>query len=338
VLFVAFAIGSLLVTGCDSGATEAGPRRCNGHPQLCRRSLPEVALAATHNSMSAPLPGWRSFQQDAPIADQLADGIRGLLIDTHYGRRSGNRVRTDFASRAQMRLQSREDGVSPASVQAAERIRQSLLHAGGQREIYLCHSFCELGATPLAPVLEDLRAFVAAHPSEVLAVINQDYVTPADFVAAVRKAGLERFAYTVAAGERWPTLQEMIDSGHRVVFMAENDAGSAPWYGPVYDRAVQETPFSFHRASRLVGSADLAESCRPNRGPAGAPLFLLNHWVTTDPRPLPANAKIVNAYRPLMRRANECRRIRGLLPNLLAVDFYRRGDVFRVADRLNGIR
>ena len=52
-------------------------------------------LAATHNSMSAPGPGWISSEQDRPIAGQLEDGIRGLLIDTHYGDRFANgRVRT----------------------------------------------------------------------------------------------------------------------------------------------------------------------------------------------------------------------------------------------------
>ena len=44
-------------------------------------------LPATHNSMSVPLPGWYSAEQDKPIADQLADGVRGLLIDTHYADR-----------------------------------------------------------------------------------------------------------------------------------------------------------------------------------------------------------------------------------------------------------
>jgi hypothetical protein len=45
----------------------------------------------------------------------------------------------------------------------------------------------------------------------------------------------------------------------------------------------------------------------------------------------------VNAREPLLRRARECARIRGHLPNLLAVDFYRRGDLFAVADELNGV-
>jgi hypothetical protein len=46
----------------------------------------------------------------------------------------------------------------------------------------------------------------------------------------------------------------------------------------------------------------------------------------------------VNAFDPFHKRAQECRRIRGELPNLLAVNFYRRGDLFRVADTLNGVR
>ena len=75
--------------------------------------------------------------------------------------------------------------------------------------------------------------------------------------------------------------------------------------------------------------------CAPNRGPADAPLFLINHWVTTDPAPRPSNAAEVNAYAPLRARARECERIRHHVPNLLAVDFYRRGDVFKVADTLN---
>ena len=37
----------------------------------------------------------------------------------------------------------------------------------------------------------------------------------------------------------------------------------------------------------------------------------------------------------LDRRLAACRRERGLLPNLVAVDFYRQGDLFAVVDRLN---
>ena len=51
---------------------------CDGHAELCDRPLNEVALPATHNSMSVPLPGWYSADAGAPIGAQLHDGIRGL--------------------------------------------------------------------------------------------------------------------------------------------------------------------------------------------------------------------------------------------------------------------
>jgi hypothetical protein len=50
--------------------------------------------------------------------------------------------------------------------------------------MYLCHTFCELGATPLASVLEDIHEFLVTHPADVLVIVNQDYVTPQDLVVA----------------------------------------------------------------------------------------------------------------------------------------------------------
>ena len=46
----------------------------------------------------------------------------------------------------------------------------------------------------------------------------------------------------------------------------------------------------------------------------------------------------MNAYEPLLKRARDCQRIRKHLPNLVAVNFYREGDVFGVVDKLNGLR
>ena len=64
----------------------------------------------------------------------------------------------------------------------------------------------------------------------------------------------------------------------------------------------------------------------------------MNHWVSTDPTPRPSDATKVNAREPLLRRMRECERVRDHLPNLVAVNFYRRGDVFGVVDELNGVR
>jgi hypothetical protein len=168
-------------------------------------------------------------------------------------------------------------------------------------------------------------------------VINQDYVTPADFVAAVNDAGLGELVYRGPTRGSWLTLRQMIDRNQRVVFLAENHAGAAPWYHLAYKQITEETPYHFSRVPQLTTAADLPASCKPNRGPDEAPLFLVNHWITTAPIPLPSQASAVNAYKPLLARARECKSLRKHLPNLLAVNFYRRGDLFRVVDKLNGV-
>jgi hypothetical protein len=325
----------------SGGTTTAAPAKppCNGHDELCERPLDRVALAATHNSMSVPLPGWFSSEQEKPIDDQLRDGIRGLLIDTHYADRLPNgKVRTYFGSREELQRRVKLDGVSPDSVDAALRIRDRLGFSGkGERGMYLCHSFCELGATRLDSVLADLRTFLVANPGAVVVMINQDYVTPEDFVGAVEDADLDEFAYTGPVSGKWPTMREMVDSGERVVFLAENHAGAAPWYHLAYDTITEETPYAFKKVAQLTNADNLDKSCEPNRGPEDAPFFLMNHWITTDPVPLPSNASRVNAYDPLLARAKDCQRTRNHLPNLVAVNFYRRGDLFRVVDTLNGL-
>jgi len=341
-LAAALIAGAVAVFVGSGGTTTASPPPgpCEGHRELCGRSLDAVALPATHNSMSVPLPGWYSEEQDHPIAEQLHDGVRGLLIDTHYADRlDGGKLRTYVGDPEQLRRQAQRDGVSPDAIDAAMRIRERLGFAGeGERGMYLCHSFCELGGTPLGEALDDLHDFLVANPGEIVVVINQDYVTPADFVGAVRDAGLEKLVYRGPVTGRWPTLRRMIDTNQRVVFLAENHAGAAPWYHLAYAGAVQETPYAFSSPGELVDPAQLARSCRPNRGSPRAPLFLVNHWITTDPVPLPSYAEEVNADAVLQRRLRECERLRDHIPHLVAVNFYRRGALFQAVDALNGVR
>ena len=53
--------------------------------------------------------------------------------------------------------------------------------------------------------------------------------------------------------------------------------------------------------------------------------------------PKPSDAQAVNVYEPLLRRVRRCEQIRDHFASLIAVNFYRRGDVFRVADTLNRV-
>ncbi|HEX5133707.1 MAG TPA: hypothetical protein VFX92_14630 [Candidatus Krumholzibacteria bacterium] len=302
---------------------------CNGHPELCDRRFDRVALATTHNSMSAgDIADWMFPNQQKGIRKQLEDGIRGFLIDVHYGVPVGDHVKTilddEVAARAKY-----EEALGKEAVDAAMRMRDRMVgKETGDRDVYLGHGFCELGATRFVDALETIDEFLIANPGEVIAIVIQDEgVTPQDVADCFERSGLIRLVYRGAVTSPWPTLREMVESDQRVVVLAENNAEGVAWYHPAFE-VCQETPYGFKDPSEF--------SNRPNRGGTSGSLLLMNHWIETTPTPLPSNAEIVNAYDFLLKRARACRKERGMIPNLVAVDFYRSGDVVRVVDTLNG--
>jgi hypothetical protein len=317
---------------------------CNGSGALCDRSYDEVATPATHNSMSAASnPGWLFAQQEKGIADQLHDGIRGLLIDAHYGvETQDGTIKTDLSDLDRGERATYEEELGEDALNAALRIRDRIVASPevGDPGVYLCHRFCELGAIPIDQAFGNLRDFLAANPDEVVTVVIEDYVPPADIAASAERTGLIDYIYEGPVGEPWPTLQEMIDSGGRALMMAENEAGGSeyPWYHPAYDELVQETPYSFKKPAQLTDPAKLTASCEPNRGPASAAVFLINHWIDTSPAPKPSNAAIVNTREALLDRIHHCEEQRDLTANLIAVDFYKEGDLFGAVASLNDER
>ncbi len=314
---------------------------CNGSDELCDRAYDEVATPATHNSMSAASnPGWLFAQQELGFADQLRDGVRGLLIDAHYGvETQDGTIKTDLSDLDRGERATYEEELGKDALDAALRIRDRIIDSPevGEPGVYLCHRFCELGAIPIDKAFGNIRDFLAANPDEVLTVVIEDYVAPADIAASAERTGLIDQVYTGPVGEPWPTLQEIIDTGGRALMLAENQAGGAeyPWYHPVYEELVQETPYSFKHPRELTNPDRLTASCEPNRGPADAAVFLVNHWIDTSPAPKPSNAAIVNARDALLDRVHHCERQRDLTANLIAVDFYKEGDVFGAVAELN---
>jgi hypothetical protein len=321
----------------DPGAVArpSGPApACNGFAELCDKALDEVAFAATHNSMSAAEdPEWIAPNQHSGITRQLDDGIRALLIDTHYGSPVGPAVLTDLETDAVTR-EELEDVLGPDLLSLAERLRDELLEAApGEGRPYLCHVLCELGAIELTTALGELRDFLVTHPDEAVILFIEDGVEPDDAATAFERTGLLRYTYAHESGAPFPTMRELIESNQRVVVLAEAQAGGPelPWYHPGFE-LVQETPFEFKSAEELAAAA----SCKPNRGDPESPILQLNNWIE-QPKPSPENARDVNQFKTLIDRIRRCERRRGLDVNILAVDFYDEGDVLGVANRLNGL-
>ncbi len=109
-------------------------RACNGSAALCDRTLDEVVFPSTHNSMSgATEPSWLFANQNDGVSAQLEAGIRGLLIDTHYGIKTKKGVYTVL----QPGGKSREKLAGPLGKEglgALDRIRKNIGYRGGGQE------------------------------------------------------------------------------------------------------------------------------------------------------------------------------------------------------------
>ena len=301
---------------------------CNGSAALCDRTLDQVVFPTSHNSMGgSDVPGWMFPNQNAGIEQQLADGVRGFLIDAHYGEPVGDKVVTELRDEKSA-MAKYEAALGKEGMAAVLRIRDRIAgNEHGPRDVYMCHGFCELGALKLVPVLRDVRTFLVENPGEVLIIVIQDEsVLPRDIERCFRESGLIDFVYRGPARPPWPTLREMVESDQRVVVMAENDTTGVPWYHPAF-AVMQETPYAFDDPSEF--------SNRPNRGGTSGSLMLMNHWIESVPSPKPSDAAIANSHDVLMKRIRAFRRERGRLPNLVAVDFYATGDLISVVRELN---
>jgi hypothetical protein len=309
-------------------AVAGEPGGCNGLRAMCERRLDQVVFAATHNSYAAAdEPGWLFANQRFGIARQLRDGIRALLIDIHLGApdpKSG-RIRTDLDAEGSDRNKVARE-LSPAALRTADRLvgRAGVGRPVGTRRPYLCHTLCELGAEPLDEELRIIRRFLTDNPREVVLLFVEPYVPASTVEEAMRATDLLSEAPVIDPRAPLPTLGELVRADTRLVVLAEEDGGEPPWYLDGF-AFVRDTPLGATRPSQL--------SCSRYRGEADSPLLMLNHWIPPFPPSVTRNQSIGGAF--LRTRVGRCERETGMLPNLLAVDFYERTGVVGIARSLN---
>jgi len=195
-----------------------------------------------------------------------------------------------------------------------------------QGDTYLCHVFCQAGKQRLVDALTTIRKFLEQHRGEVMTFILESHITGEQTAQAFAASGLDQYVHVHAPGEPWPTLREMIDADERLVVFTEAGGGEPAWFMDVWAHT-WETPYHFEE---LVDF-----SCAMNRGTAGSPLFLLNHFLTRV-YGVPELAETVNGTF-LVDRARQCQAESGRLPNFVAVDFYSVGTLFQTTRMLNGL-
>ena len=291
---------STLLQTCARIARSTAPAAtCNGAAELCTRTYDQVTVPMTHNAMSNADDGWTPPNQTHGIERQLADGIRGMMLDLHY-----------YDADANENTAGHIDGKSAAD------------------QVYLCHGPCALGHARLLDGLCTITKFLDANPGEIVSIIFENDVADADTDAVVRASGLADYAYTHPRGTPWPTLRELIDSGKRVVLFEENQGGTPAYLHRAYADEMWDTPYSFMKREEFT--------CALGRGTKTNALFLVNHWLG---RPFAdvALAREVNVTTVLGDRVAQCTTDAGRAPTFVSVDFYDVGDLLGVVRKANGL-
>jgi hypothetical protein len=151
---------------------------CNGNAALCDRLYSNVSEVGAHDS---PFVGFFvTDNQDLSVTAQLNAGIRFLQGQTH---------KNTFG------------------------------------KLHMCHTSCwELDVGHLTVYLTTIREWLDNNPNEVVTLLltNGASVAVDKFAGSFEDSGLTKYVYTppssatVAMGS-WPTLQQMINSGTRLV-------------------------------------------------------------------------------------------------------------------------
>jgi hypothetical protein len=308
-----------------AGATKSQARVCSGSAKLCHRRLNDIAFATSHNAMASSAFGFQDPEQDLTIAEQLKLGVRRLMLDVYTGTPTTDHICTDPTPLKVAQVKRRE-GQKVLDQLVAIRNAQCPPAGGPTAGLYLCHSFCEVGATSFAEQLQQIKAFLRGSPNDVVVLMLEDYSPAADIMQAFRTAGLDKTLVRHKPGDPWPTLGQLTKQGKQLVVFAQHQGGDAPGLLDQYAE-MNETHYSFASSAQFT--------CAANRGPTKARLFLVNHWI--DVTNELAAAQEANAYPLLDARVKQCMHERGHLPNFVAVNYPDQGDLFRVADELNGV-
>jgi hypothetical protein len=304
---------------------------CNGYAQLCSKRLDQVVLAGTHNAMSAAdSPGWFIANQQHGIAKQLDDGLRTFKISTHYGEGKAGNVRTDIKAEGEKANRVSEKLTHEARA-ALQRFSGSVGFgkAKGKREVWLCHTLCELGATNAVGFFSTIRRFLEDNPGNVIALFDEDYVSEASLEEVFKKARLFSHLAVLRVGQQLPTLGQLVRSQHNVlVFTQEPVSGRYPWDMYAFGGFIQDTPLGAVKPKQFT--------CKLSRGLASSPLLMMNNWADVFPPRRSPNLPLVKRSF-IVKRARQCEAERHHIPNLILTDFYDSGDVVGAARILNGL-
>ncbi|KAI4214471.1 MAG: hypothetical protein LQ351_002888 [Letrouitia transgressa] len=289
---------------------------CNGHKELCDRKYSNITHIATHGSAFVGI--MPTENQNVDITAQLDAGIRFLQVQTH---------RNVFG------------------------------------KLSLCHTSCLMeDAGLLEDYLAVIKEWLDKRPQEVVTVLltNSDFheVKGADFEEPFQQSGIVPYAYIPPPPQQigtkresldsWPTLGEMIANGTRLVAFLDKgaDRQRAPYLLNEFSY-FWETPYDTTDSSFAQCVVDRPKELVKFPEAMAARMYIMNHFLDTNIKiggvkvPDRRDAARTNAATgkgSIGVQAELCTRIHGRAPAAILVDYFDKGEVFKVQNVLNGLR
>lgn len=277
--------------------------QCNGYTEYCTRSWSNITTVGSHDS---PFVGDSlSDNQDISVTAQLDLGIRFLQGQTHMA------------------------------------ILGDVLD--------MCHTSCLLeDAGTLTSYLTTIKTWLDANPNEVLTLLltNGDYVDVGNFSASFEAAGLDTYCYVpptspdVLPIDEWPTLQEMIDNGTRLVTFLDYDADMS-----VVPYILDEFSYYFETPYDVTDATfDDCSINRPSGASADGRMYIVNHFLDLDildidipDKAAAAQTNAVSGTGSIGAQASLCESLYGRAPNGILLDWVDIGEPIEAQDVLNGV-
>ncbi|RCH99607.1 hypothetical protein CU097_008476 [Rhizopus azygosporus] len=210
--------------------------------------------------------------------------------------------------------------------------------------VHVCHTLCEvLDGGPATDVLNEIAFWLKHNPKEVITIMwnNLHNIQPTEIEQAYKASEIMPFVYTHDSSDKWPTLQEMIQSGKRVVNFIDSSAreDDIPWLMDQFSR-VFETPFE---NTELQGFNCDVDRIASNKSSTDL-MYVMNHFMYgvieiagfAIKTPVKSNALLVNSE-SLVSHVDNCTAVLHKKPNFIEVDFYQLGEALSIVAKLNGV-
>ncbi|KAB8295172.1 hypothetical protein EYC80_007101 [Monilinia laxa] len=210
----------------------------------------------------------------------------------------------------------------------------------------LCHTSCwEEDAGPAVDYLSDVKKWLDANPNEVVTLLltNGDYIPVGNFSAVMEASGLASYAYIPPhklAIDEWPTLQEMITAGDRLVMFTDYGANTniAPYVLPEFSYFF-ETAYDVTTPTFPTCTLD-----RPSGSNGDGLLPLINHFLDVDilgisvpDRLAAAKTNAATGVGSIGAHADLCTETWGRKPRVMLLDFFNTGNALAAQNTLNGL-